>query len=201
MRGRVPGQLHPSDTGGARLRQLRHPAHRPRGVHRLRRMRRCLPRRRHLPGGQTRHPGQGLHRHQRGLLQDQPGGPLGMGAHRCRLRVVDHLSRGAETACGTSGRAGRNGSLRRVRPAYAARPHRGAGHRHRQTPHSRWARARRRRPGPPGHQGRAPRVRPALPRPARHDADQRDHRGRRRPDHPGRTRGAFRRGVLRGRCQ
>ena len=51
VRRGVPGRLHPSDPGRARLRQGRDALHRPRGVHRLRRLRRGLPRGRLLRRG------------------------------------------------------------------------------------------------------------------------------------------------------
>ena len=51
VRRGLPGRLHPPDPGRARLRQGRDALHRPRGVHRLRRLRRGLPRGRLLRRG------------------------------------------------------------------------------------------------------------------------------------------------------
>src|SRR5437588_8637931 len=88
----MPGGLHPSDAGRARLRQRRDALHRPRGVHRLRRVRRGLPRGRLLrrgpaPGGVAE-----VHADQRGLLHEPLAGLI------TKLDFVSIPSRDAERA-------------------------------------------------------------------------------------------------------
>src|SRR5829696_8454886 len=69
VRRGVPGGLHPPDARRARLRQGRAAVHRPRGVHRLRRVRRGLPRRRMLRRGPAPGRVELVHPDQRGVLQ------------------------------------------------------------------------------------------------------------------------------------
>ena len=73
VRRGLPGRLHPPDSRRARLRHGRDALHRPRGVHRLRRLRRGLPGRRLLRRGPA--PGRvaALRRDQRGVLREHVG--------------------------------------------------------------------------------------------------------------------------------
>ena len=88
----LSGRLHPPDPGRARLRLGRDALHRPRRVHRLRRLRRGLPGRRLLRRGPA--PGRvgQIRRDQRRLLQEERG-VAAPGAERRQL--LDDRQRGA----------------------------------------------------------------------------------------------------------
>src|SRR4051794_38375249 len=69
LRGGLPGRLHPPDSRRTRLRLGRAALHRPRGMHRLRRLRRGVPRRRVLRRGPGSRRVEPVHPDQRRLLQ------------------------------------------------------------------------------------------------------------------------------------